>query len=70
MENINSEDFNLTEEEINTISALDKGSRFNNPPDVCAQVLILIFWKEEGTIQRHREASTGFSFGTPVFVYF
>jgi len=33
VENINSEDFDLTEEEINAISALDKGLRFNNPPD-------------------------------------
>ena len=34
-DNLNTEDFNLTEEDIKTISALDRGLRFNNPPDVC-----------------------------------
>lgn len=34
-ENLNTEDFNLTEQDIKAISALDRGLRFNNPPDVC-----------------------------------
>jgi D-xylose reductase len=35
LENLNTGEFSLTEEEIKAISALDKGLRFNNPPDVC-----------------------------------
>ena len=34
IENLNCGEFDLTEEEINAISALDKGLRFNNPADV------------------------------------
>ena len=34
LENLHSEEFNLTEEDIKAISALDRGLRFNNPPDV------------------------------------
>lgn len=34
MENLNSGDFDLTEEEIKAISALDKGQRFNDPASV------------------------------------
>jgi hypothetical protein len=47
MENLNSDEFNLMEEEINAISALDKGLRFNNPPDVCPFLSLLDFWKRK-----------------------
>ena len=41
-ENLNTEDFNLSEEDIKAISALDRGLRFNNPPDVCIYFIFLI----------------------------
>lgn len=40
LENVNCGGFDLTEEEINAISALDKGSRFNNPADYLDELYI------------------------------
>jgi hypothetical protein len=43
LENVNCGGFDLTEEEINAISALDKGLRFNNPADVSLYFIPLFF---------------------------
>jgi len=40
LENLNTDDFTLTEEEIKDISALDQGLRFNNPPDYLGTLYI------------------------------
>jgi D-xylose reductase len=46
VENISVGDFDLTAEEINAISALDKGLRFNNPPDVCVHLILVLTKKD------------------------
>ena len=57
MENLNSGEFDLTEEEINAISALDRGLRFNDPPDVSffffffpVKLIVVIFFFSTSTI--------------------
>lgn len=40
LENLNTGEFSLTEEEIKAISALDRGLRFNNPPDYLGTLYI------------------------------
>ena len=46
MENLNSADFDLTEEEIDSISALDKGLRFNDPARVSFFFFSSSFWEK------------------------
>jgi D-xylose reductase len=40
LENLNCNDFNLSEEEIKDISGLNKGIRFNDPADIDPRMAI------------------------------